>query len=131
MSEITKRLEELILSKKISVNAFEKEIGSGRTTVSKALNSGNISGELLIKIANRYPEVDFNYLIKGDKKYAIDKKSNIVEEYSEEYKIKCSTCKKKSEMIDNLNDALTIYREKLSECENKKEVMYNGSDRLD
>tara|TARA_B110000003_G_scaffold273645_1_gene311817 strand:+ start:2108 stop:2398 length:291 start_codon:yes stop_codon:yes gene_type:complete len=71
--DIVARLEEFIKSKKISKSAFANQIGVQRSSIAHFFSGRNKpSLDFYIKIKEKYPEVDLNWIISGIK----TKKSN-------------------------------------------------------
>ena len=65
---ITNRLKELIESKNLSKSAFAKEIGIQRSSLAHFFSGRNKpSLDFFLKIKNRYPEIDLNWMISGKK----------------------------------------------------------------
>lgn len=63
---ISKRISNLITEKKMSISAFEKKIGVGNAVVVSIIRrDSNVSGDVLSKILNIFPELDANWLITG------------------------------------------------------------------
>ena len=63
-----KRLEQLIKSKKISKSAFANKIGVQRSSIAHFFSGRNKpSLDFYIKIKEKYPEVDLNWIISGFK----------------------------------------------------------------
>ena len=63
-----KRLEQLIKSKKISKSAFANKIGVQRSSIAHFFSGRNKpSLDFYIKIKEKYPEVDLNWIISGVK----------------------------------------------------------------
>ena len=73
---ITNRIQELIEEKNLSKSAFAKEIGIQRSSLVHFFNGRNKpSLEFFIKIKNKYPEIDLNWIISGKKtKQSVQKK---------------------------------------------------------
>ena len=73
---ITNRIQELIEEKNLSKSAFAKEIGIQRSSLAHFFNGRNKpSLEFFIKIKNKYPEIDLNWIISGRKaKQSVKKK---------------------------------------------------------
>ena len=73
---ITNRIQELIEKKKLSKSAFAKEIGIQRSSLAHFFSGRNKpSLEFFIKIKNKYPEIDLNWIISGRKnKQSVKKK---------------------------------------------------------
>jgi hypothetical protein len=62
----SKIIKELLEAKKMNIAAFEREIESGVGSIRAIIDKNqNISGKILSKILNRYPEIDANWLITG------------------------------------------------------------------
>ncbi|MFL2609789.1 MAG: helix-turn-helix domain-containing protein [Flavobacteriaceae bacterium] len=65
---MVKRLEQFIKSKKISKSAFANEIGVQRSSIAHFFSGRNKpSLDFYIKIKEKYPEVDLNWIISGVK----------------------------------------------------------------
>ena len=72
---ITNRIQELIEKKKLSKSAFAKEIGIQRSSLAHFFSGRNKpSLEFFIKIKNKYPEIDLNWIISGRKAKQSEKK---------------------------------------------------------
>ena len=66
--KIIKRLEQFIKSKKISKSAFANKIGVQRSSIAHFFSGRNKpSLDFYIKIKEKYPEVDLNWIISGVK----------------------------------------------------------------
>ena len=66
--DIVTRLEEFIKSKKISKSAFANQIGVQRSSIAHFFSGRNKpSLDFYIKIKEKYPEVDLNWIISGIK----------------------------------------------------------------
>ena len=66
--DIVARLEEFIKSKKISKSAFANQIGVQRSSIAHFFSGRNKpSLDFYIKIKEKYPEVDLNWIISGIK----------------------------------------------------------------
>ena len=66
MNTIPQRIKHLTYSLKISVAAFEKNIGASNGTIATAITKdSNISGAILNKILIRYTELSPDWLITG------------------------------------------------------------------
>lgn len=67
MSAIVDRIRQYIEYKKISVSAFERSIGLGNASLSKAFKSGGAIGtDKLENILNSYPEINIQWLLTGE-----------------------------------------------------------------
>ena len=65
---ITNRIQELIEEKNLSKSAFAKEIGIQRSSLAHFFSGRNKpSLEFFLKIKNKYPEIDLNWIISGKK----------------------------------------------------------------
>ena len=75
---ITNRIQELIEEKNLSKSAFAKEIGIQRSSLAHFFNGRNKpSLGFFIKIKNKYPEIDLNWIISGKRtKHKARKKQN-------------------------------------------------------
>ena len=63
---ITNRIQELIEEKNLSKSAFAKEIGIQRSSLAHFFSGRNKpSLEFFLKIKNKYPEIDLNWIISG------------------------------------------------------------------
>ena len=73
---ITNRIQKLIEEKNLSKSAFAKEIGIQRSSLAHFFNGRNKpSLGFFIKIKNKYPEIDLNWIISGKKtKQSVKKK---------------------------------------------------------
>ena len=66
--DIVTRLEEFIKSKKISKSAFANHIGVQRSSIAHFFSGRNKpSLDFFLKIKERYPETDLNWIISGKK----------------------------------------------------------------
>lgn len=70
LSEIRERLKEYLAVKNLSANSLESAIGVSKGTLSKFINGHkeNIGIDKIIKIGNYDPNLDMNWLLKGDGK---------------------------------------------------------------
>ena len=60
------RLKQFIEYKGFSVRAFEKECGVNNSTIKSAIrNNGALGSDKLIKIVEKFPELDANWLLLG------------------------------------------------------------------
>ena len=74
---ITNRIQELIEEKNLSKSAFAKEIGIQRSSLAHFFSGRNKpSLDFFLKIKDRYPETDLNWIISG-KKTKVAKKNKI------------------------------------------------------
>ena len=74
---ITNRIQELIDEKNLSKSAFAKEIGIQRSSLAHFFSGRNKpSLDFFLKIKDRYPETDLNWIISG-KKTKVEKKNKI------------------------------------------------------
>ncbi len=65
---ITSRIEKLIKSKKLTKSSFANEIGVQRSSLAHFFSGRNKpSLDFFLKIKDRYPEVDLNWIISGEK----------------------------------------------------------------
>ena len=65
---ITSRIQELIEERNLSKSAFAKEIGIQRSSLAHFFSGRNKpSLDFFLKIKNKYPEIDLNWLISGKK----------------------------------------------------------------
>ena len=73
---VTNRIQELIEKKNLSKSAFAKEIGIQRSSLAHFFSGRNKpSLEFFLKIKNKYPEIDLNWIISGRKaKQSVKKK---------------------------------------------------------
>ncbi len=61
------RIEQLLDSKKLTATQFSEEIGVQRSSLSHVLSGRNKpSLDFMLKIKNRYPEINLNWLLLGD-----------------------------------------------------------------
>ena len=76
---ITNRIQELIEEKNLSKSAFAKEIGIQRSSLAHFFSGRNKpSLEFFLKIKNKYPEIDLNWIISGKRtKHKEGKKQKI------------------------------------------------------
>ena len=67
MTDAGKRIEQVIKYFGLNKNSFSKEIGmSNNVTIGRILNEErNPSNETLLKITNRYPQIDYDWLKSG------------------------------------------------------------------
>ena len=75
---MTNRIQELIEEKNLSKSAFAKEIGIQRSSLAHFFSGRNKpSLEFFLKIKNKYPEIDLNWIISGKRnKHKSRKKQN-------------------------------------------------------
>ena len=65
---ITNRIQELIEEKNLSKSAFAKEIGIQRSSLAHFFSGRNKpSLGFFLKIKNKYPEIDLNWIISGNR----------------------------------------------------------------
>lgn len=99
MSNISLRIKEIVDKNNLSILAFEKKIESGNGVVGTIIKrNSNVSGSILSKILNAYPEISSEWLITGKgsmykpefKAYGlmqdISAPMNMLQEPMEEYK---------------------------------------------
>ena len=61
------RIEQLITIKKLTASQFSEEIGVQRSSLSHVLSGRNKpSLDFMLKIKNRYPEINLNWLLLGE-----------------------------------------------------------------
>ena len=71
------RIQKLIESKSLTKSAFAAEIGIQRSSLAHFFSGRNKpSLEFFLKIKNKYPEIDLNWIISG-KKTKVEKKNKI------------------------------------------------------
>ena len=75
---ITNRIEKLIKSKKLTKSSFATEIGVQRSSLAHFFSGRNKpSLDFFLKIKKKYPDVDLNWIISGQKiKNNVNKKTN-------------------------------------------------------
>ena len=73
---ISIRIQKLIESKKLTKSAFAKEIGIQRSSLAHFFSGRNKpSLEFFLKIKNKYPDIDLNWIISGKRtKHSVRKK---------------------------------------------------------
>jgi len=72
---ITNRIQKLIEEKNLSKSAFAREIGIQRSSLAHFFSGRNKpSLEFFLKIKNKYPEIDLNWIISGKRKKDSKKK---------------------------------------------------------
>ena len=65
---ITIRIQKLIKSKSLTKSAFAAEIGIQRSSLAHFFSGRNKpSLDFFLKIKNKYPEIDLNWIISGKK----------------------------------------------------------------
>jgi len=63
------RIEHIILQEKLSIAAFERQIGVGRNSLSTSLRKQSvISHEVIIKIFEHFPRYSLDWMFFGNKK---------------------------------------------------------------
>ena len=68
------RIQKLIESKKLTKSAFAKEIGIQRSSLAHFFSGRNKpSLEFFLKIKEKYPEIDLNWIISGEKSQYLKK----------------------------------------------------------
>ncbi|MDG1685594.1 MAG: hypothetical protein P8H63_06135 [Flavobacteriaceae bacterium] len=68
MMTIHDRIEYIILREKLSVAAFERQIGVGRNSLSTSLRKQSaISHEVIIKIFEHFPRYSLDWILFGNK----------------------------------------------------------------
>ena len=69
MMNIYDRIEYIILQEKLSIAAFERQIGVGRNSLSTSLRKQSvISHEVIIKIFEHFPRYSLDWIFFGNKK---------------------------------------------------------------
>ena len=69
MMNIHDRIEHIILQEKLSIAAFERQIGVGRNSLSTSLRKQSvISHEVIIKIFEHFPRYSLEWIFFGNKK---------------------------------------------------------------
>ena len=69
MMNIHDRIEHIILREKLSIAAFESQIGVGRNSLSTSLRKQSaISHEVIIKIFEHFPKYSLEWILFGNKK---------------------------------------------------------------
>ena len=69
MMNIHDRIEHIILQEKLSIAAFERQIGVGRNSLSTSLRKQSvISHEVIIKIFEHFPRYFLDWMFFGNKK---------------------------------------------------------------
>ena len=70
MMNIHDRIEYIILQEKLSIAAFERQIGVGRNSLSTSLRKQSvISHEVIIKIFEHFPRYSLDWIFFGNKKH--------------------------------------------------------------
>lgn len=91
---INERLRRYISSKKMSINAFSKEIGVLQATLNAQVNGTYaVSTQTLAGIAARFPEINFHWLLtgKGDMEIKSEVQSGTKENDSATSNVEAST----------------------------------------
>ena len=71
---IVDRIQKVIESKKLTKSAFAKEIGIQRSSLAHFFSGRNKpSLEFFLKIKEKYPETDLNWIISGEKSQYLKK----------------------------------------------------------
>ena len=71
------RIEHIILREKLSIAAFERQIGVGRNSLSTSLRKQSaISHEVIIKIFEHFPKYSLEWILFGNKSPNISKLKN-------------------------------------------------------
>ena len=69
MMNIHNRIEYIILQEKLSIAAFERQIGVGRNSLSTSLRKQSaISHEVITKIFEHFPRYSIDWILFGNKK---------------------------------------------------------------
>ncbi len=69
------RIEEFIKSKKLTKSAFANKIGVQRSSLAHFFNGRNKpSLDFFLKIKHKYPEIDLNWIISGEKSKSVTNK---------------------------------------------------------
>ena len=69
MINIHNRIEYIIAKERLSIAAFERQIGVGRNSLSTSLRKQSvISHEVIIKIFEHYPRYSLDWIFFGNKK---------------------------------------------------------------
>ena len=69
MMNIYDRIEYIILQEKLSIAAFERQIGVGQNSLSTSLRKQSvISHEVIIKIFEHFPRYSLDWIFFGNKK---------------------------------------------------------------
>ena len=75
---IASRIQKLIESKKLTKSAFAKEIGIQRSSLAHFFSGRNKpSLEFFLKIKEKYPDTDLNWIISGKKNNYLEKSKSI------------------------------------------------------
>jgi hypothetical protein len=63
----SKTIRDLVDEKKMSIAGFERHIGAGVGSIRAIIDKNqSVSGKILSKILNTFPEIDANWLITGE-----------------------------------------------------------------
>ena len=75
ISDFTKRLQEILDYYGVSATAFSEEINFNRSTISHLLSGRNKpSLEFVMKVLQKYPEVELYWLLNGKGEFPSEKK---------------------------------------------------------
>lgn len=109
---ISLRIKRLADEKKMSIMTFEKEISAANGTIGTILKrNSNVSGNIMVNILNRFPEIDANWLILG-------KGSMYLSDHTTQHQ-PCTDCTTHKRTIQDLQDLASLYRDKVAQLEEK------------
>lgn len=128
---ILKRLKEYIDFKKISVSMFERSIGMSNASFGKSLKSGGSIGvDKLENILRIYPDINLDWLLKGEGQMICNSTNTVASEPTSEYttfKNECELCQEKERMIGMLESQLG---NSLKEIDRLHDIIYTLSQQV-
>jgi len=129
MESISERVKKIIDYKKLSVLKFEKNIDTGNNSIGTAIRrNSNLSGNILSKILNVYPEISPSWLLTGkgemllkDENTALvkEKEPSQVEGLKEKIAFLEQAIKDKEKIIGLQEDKIEKYRLEIEKLKQK------------
>lgn len=113
------RIKEIIKHNQTNISAFERSIGTSEGVIRRALKNGtDIQGKWLVKIAERYPEINTTWLLTGKgSMLEPERQPRIIHEDVENYQISSqkTLIAALREQISLLKDANSMLKERNEE----------------
>lgn len=126
------RLKAYIDHKDISLNSFDKSIGTSNGYIGKQIKNGASPGaDILQKISSIYTDLNLHWLITGEDEMLLSKNKSYISQVNNqtvsEPKVseQCQGCKQKETRIKELTEFNEMLMKQISEAQKDKEVYRN------
>ena len=108
LPDLGSRLAHFIDDKNLSVRKFASQISTNHTKIARVINGSSLTSDTMLAIANKFPEINLNWLITGNGKMNNNELGD--EEYADAY-----IAHKQNESIHMINELKDIYERLISE----------------